>query len=188
MKCFDLYEAGDLKSQNLTSKQLMTKPEVKQTQFQCLLPLDEHTQKELLLEVISKKLSLKELKKICEKKRKIVDLRQKFVHLTNCKDWKDAETKFPIHANPEKLEQFLALNIKKSTPQVFSQYCAAAVLWSTNKEHTENVTNISNINHCTFVEVSELGSLDPSVITSGIKNFKGGSLFVFYMGKVRSIK
>ena len=70
MKCFDQYETGDLKGQTLTSKQLMTKPEVKQTQFQCLLPLDEDKQIEMLSKVISKTLSLKEFKKKHVRKRK----------------------------------------------------------------------------------------------------------------------
>lgn len=53
MKCFDMFEAGSIKGQTLTSKQLMTKPEVKETQFQCLLPLSEEVQKQLFSKVIS---------------------------------------------------------------------------------------------------------------------------------------
>ena len=117
----------------------------------------------------------------------MADLRDKFIHLTNSTSWKQAEERFPIHAKEMRLEEFLTLNIKKSTPQVLSQFCAAAVSWEANKEQVpgiENVTKISNINHCTFVEVSGLSSLDPSLITSGIRNYKGSSLFMFYMGKV----
>lgn len=82
MKCFDMFEVGGIKGQTLTSRQLMTKPEVKQTQFQCLLPLSEEIQKDLLSKVISQDLSLKDLKKMSEKEKKLSDLRDKFVHLT----------------------------------------------------------------------------------------------------------
>jgi hypothetical protein len=181
MKSFDMYEVGSIKGQILTSKQLMTKPEVKQTQFQCLLPLSEETQKKLLSLVISEELSLRDLKKRSEKEKKLSDLRDKFVHLTNCKSWKDAETRFPIHTKQDKLEQFLTLNFKKATPQAFSQFCAEAVLYTTEPDlcaDIECTAKISEINKCTFVEVTNLSSFDPSVIKSG------GSLFLFYMGKV----
>jgi hypothetical protein len=63
MKSFDLFESGGIKGQTLTSRQLMTKPEIKQTQFQCLLPLNEDVQKQLLSQLLTHNLSLKELKK-----------------------------------------------------------------------------------------------------------------------------
>lgn len=187
MKTFDKFEAGEIKDQTLTSKQLTTKPEVKQTQFQCLLLLDEEVQKELLSQVIAKELSLRGLKNKCVKEKKLSDLREKFVHLTNSKSWKDAESRFPIHAQNDKLEQFISLNVKKTTtPHPFSQFCAAAVLYSTNKEQDgiDCVAEISQINHCAFVEVADITSLDPVVITSGVKNYTGGTLFVFYMDEV----
>lgn len=189
MKTFDKFEAGELKDQTLTSKQLMTKPEVKQTQFQCLLPLDEDVQKGLLSQVLLKELSLKELKVKCGKEKKMSDLRDKFVHLTNSKSWKDAESRFPLHARSDQLEQFISLNVKKTaTPHPFSQFCAAAVLYYTNKE-TDGVddaaTKISQVNHCTFIEVTDVTSINPMVVTSGVKNYTGGSLFVFYVNNVR---
>lgn len=187
MKCFNMFEAGDIKGQTLTSKQLMTKPEVKQTQFQCLLPLTENIQKGLLSQVLSKELSLKELKKRCEEERKLNDLHEKFVHLTNCKNWKEAETRFPIHTKPDKLKQFLTLNLKKSTPQAFSQFCAEAVLYTKEPESTDVActAKISDINTCTFVEVANLSSIDPMVVTNCSKMHNGGSIFMAYMDKVR---
>ena len=186
MKCFDMFEAGDIKGQTLTSKQLMTKPEVKQTQFQCLLPLNEDIQEQLLSQVISQDLSLKDLKKKCEKEKKMCDLQEKFVHLTNSKSWKDAETRFPVHTKRNQLEQFLALNIRKSTPQAFSQFCAQAVLHTAEPDQG---VDVSEINKCTFVEVANIDSLDPSVVTSSIKKYAhtGGSLFVAYLEKVSSL-
>ena len=62
-------------------------------------------------------------KKRCEMEKKLSDLCLKFVHLTNSKSWKDAKTRFPIHTKQEKLEQFLTLKIKKSTPQSFYLFC-----------------------------------------------------------------
>ena len=182
MNCFDQFESGNLKGQTLTSKQLMTKPEVKQTQFQCLLPLTEEVQEELLSLVNSHNLSLQELKKRCQKEKKLSDLREKFVHLTNSKSWQDAKTKFPFHTESEKLEQFLSVKLKPSTPQVFSQFCAAAVLSVSTQEPVES-TNISEINNCILIEVEDIRGVDPRMLTN--KKFNGGSLFILYMDKVR---
>lgn len=174
-KCFNKFESGDLKSQSLTSKQLMTKPEVKQTQFQCLLPLEEDIQKELLSKVISKELSLRELKSCCEREKKLAEVHKKFAHLTNCASWNEAKTRFPIHSKESKLEQFLSLDFKKSVPQAFSSYCAGAV--SCTNEHGA----FDTIEHCTFVEVATLHNIEFSTF----KEIGGGSLFIFYMEKVR---
>lgn len=179
-KCFDQFEAGDLKGQTLTSKQLMTKPEVKQTQFQCLLPLSEDIQSQLLSLVLSRELSLKELKKNCEKEKKMSDLKEKFVHITNSKSWSDAEVRFPYHAKPEKLEQFLSLNLKKHTPQAFSQFCAAAVLSGT--EEPTGPAEVSELSSCRLIEVEDLNSLDPTIVLT--TKFNGASLFIFYIEKV----
>lgn len=185
MQSFDLFESGGIKGQTLTSKQLMTKPEVKQTQFQCLLPLPEDIQQELLSKLLSQEVSLRELKKIREKEKKLLDLQERFSHLTNCKDFKEAKARFPNHA--EKLEQFLSLNIKKSTPQAFSQFCAGAVMAAqSNSTDDANSSIISEINACTFVEVPNACSIDPSVITSSVKSC-GGSLFMVYLDKVSSL-
>ena len=173
MQSFDMFQSGGIKGQNLTSKQLMTIPEIKQTQFQCLLPLSEDTQKQLLSQIIAHDLSLKELKKKCEKEKKLADLREKFVHLTNSKSWRDAVVRFPIHTKDDKLQQFFSLDFMKSTPQAFSQFCAEAVLCTA--EPDESTVTISEINKCTFVEVANLSSLNPSVVSSKLKT--GGSHF-----------
>lgn len=118
------------------------------------------------------------------------DLKEKFVHLTHSKSWRDAEAKFPMHTKHSKLEEFLSLNVKKSTPQAFSQFCAEAVRSTQSDLYNdiECTAKISEINKCTFVEVADINSLDPSVVTSGIKSMHaGGSLFVFYMGYFISV-
>lgn len=175
MKCFNKFESGDLKGQALSSKQLMSKPEVKQTQFQCLLPLDDDIQMDLLKKVISRELSLRELKQRCEREKKLTEVRRKFTHLTNSESWSQARDNFPAHTSESKLEQFLSLDFKKSTPQVFSSYCAGAVSCASRGDV------IDGIKDCTFVEVVNRDSID----FSAFKDVGGGSLFIFYMENVR---
>ena len=60
----------------------MTKPQIKQTQFQSLLPLQEAKQVELLQKLVSKEITLKELKQTAAKEKRMGDLKEKFLHLT----------------------------------------------------------------------------------------------------------
>ena len=58
---------GELQGQTLSKKELMTKPEVKSTQFQSLFPLDEATQKLLLQKLQSKEITMKDMHLMAKK-------------------------------------------------------------------------------------------------------------------------
>ena len=183
MRAFDEFESGKLKGQKLTKKQLMKKPEVKATQFQCLLPLKEAIQERLLQKLIEKEITLKEMKAQAEKEKKIA-LKTKFLHLTNCSKWEEAEVRFPHHATVKQLEQFLTVEIAHGTPQVFQQFCASAVKWQSTSE--ESVPAATFPMKCHIVEVSQAaGSFNPAQVVShpGFDE-SGASLFLGYLEKV----
>ena len=123
IQAFEAFENGKLKGQKLTRKQLMTKPEIKQTQFQSLLPLQEAKQVELLQKLVSKEITLKELKQTAAKEKRMGDVKEKFLHLTNCNKWEEAEERFLQHATDKALEQFVTLDFTKETPRVQSFLC-----------------------------------------------------------------
>ena len=95
LQVFNMFENGELKGQTLSKKQLLTKPEIKSTQFQCLFPLDEATQITLLQQLQSKAIGMKEMHLMAQKHKRMADLKAKFCHLTNVSDWKEATQKFP---------------------------------------------------------------------------------------------
>ena len=79
----------------------MTKPDIKQTQFQCLLPLKEATQAELLGRLVSNEITLKEMKQRVAKRRVCVTLRTGFAPYKlkkKKKKWEEAEERLPQHA------------------------------------------------------------------------------------------
>ena len=98
LQVFNMFENGELKGQTLSKKQLLTKPEIKSTQFQCLFPLDEATQITLLKQLQSKAIGMKQMHQMAQKHKRMADLKAKFCHLTNVSDWKEATRKFPTHA------------------------------------------------------------------------------------------
>lgn len=185
IQAFEAFENGKLKGQKLTRKQLMTKPEIKQTQFQSLLPLQEAKQVELLQKLVSKEITLKELKQTAAKEKRMGDVKEKFLHLTNCNKWEEAEERFLQHATDKALEQFVTLDFTKETPHVFSHFCASAVKWQSSSE-IELITTTQVLGNY-IIEAGTMASFDPAIVNSRIPGFKGASLFINYMDQVSTM-
>jgi len=183
IQAFEAFENGNLKGQKLTKKQLMTKPEIKQTQFQCLLPLKEATQAELLGRLVSNEITLKEMKQRAAKEKKMCDLKDRFLHLTNCKKWEEAEERFPQHATEKALEQFMTLDLGKETPHVFSQFCASAAKWQSSSSEVE-ILATTQVFKGNYIIEGIRESFDPAIVSSAISGFGGASLFITYMDQV----
>ena len=90
VQVFNKFENVELKGQTLSKKQMLTKPEIKSTQFQCLFPLDETTQKMLLRKLHAMEISTKQMHTIAQKHKRMADLKSKFCHLTNVGNWDEA--------------------------------------------------------------------------------------------------
>ena len=184
-EAFEAFENGRLKGQKLTKKQLMAKPEIKQTQFQCLLPLKDEKQAELLGKLLSGDITLKEMKQKAATERKMCDLKDRFLHLTNCKRWEDAELNFPQHATDRALEQFLKLDFGRETPHVFSHFCASAVKWQSSSSTSEvELIATAKVLGGNYIIETGRDSFDPATVSSSISGFAGGSLFITYMDEV----
>ena len=168
-----MFENGELKGQTLSKKQLLTKPEIKSTQFQCLFPLDEATQTTLLQAI-----GMKEMHLMAQKHKRMADLKAKFCHLTNVSDWKEATQKFPTHATDRALEQFSEINVSKATPAVFAEYCTSAMRWQTAEE--SGASNVLTFTHqkqlCWIIDGSP-DTYNPANLTALVPQFAGANLF-----------
>lgn len=123
----DMYKKGELKGQKLSKRQLLCKPGFKQHLLQPLHHLPVEFQEEMLGNVTSKTMSLQEMKCSAEKFRSVEIVKKRFLCITNSKNWEEASARFPDFVTPHKLEQFLPLNFKKGIPEVFRNYCDAAL-------------------------------------------------------------
>ena len=188
LQVFNMFENGELKGQTLSKKQLLTKPEIKSTQFQCLFPLDEATQITLLQQLQSKAIGMKQMHQMAQKHKRMADLKAKFCHLTNVSDWKEATRKFPTHATDRALEQFSEIDVSKATPAVFSEYCTSAVRWQTAEEPT--TSNILTFTHqkqlCWIIDGSP-ETYNPANLTALVPQFAGANLFYSYLSPVSRI-
>ena len=183
-----MFENGELKGQTLSKKQLLTKPEIKSTQFQCLFPLDEATQITLLQQLQSKAIGMKEMHLMAQKHKRMADLKAKFCHLTNVSDWKEATQKFPTHATDRALEQFSEIDVSKATPAVFSEYCASAVRWQTAEEPSaSNVLTFTHQKQLCWVIDGSPDTYNPANLTALVPQFAGGNLFYSCLSPVSKI-
>lgn len=78
-------------------------------------------------------------------------LKSLFVRMTNSDTWEEAAVKYPNHATQEQLQRFIGIDIKKTTPKSFSDFCQRA------------------INTCTATSDSDQQSL--SIVVKGVKAF-----------------
>ena len=78
------YEKAQLKGQKLNLASLISKPEYKQQYFAPIRSLDADDQADLLSKVVSREISLGELKIKAQERKQMKLLRTAFVKLTNC--------------------------------------------------------------------------------------------------------
>ena len=121
------YERGELKGQKLNRKQLSSTPEFKQHLFLPIHNLPMDFQEHILQEVHRKNLSLLEMKLSAVKFRSMDVIKRTFVRITCSKSWDEACVRFPDFVTHDQLEKFLSLNFKLGVPEVFRNYCDAAL-------------------------------------------------------------
>ena len=185
MNVIDLFEQAKLKGQKLNLSSLLSKPDFKQQYLAPIRALEEDDQCMLLERVISKEISLAELKTESSHIKQLHCLRIAFVRLTNADSWDSAKEKFPQFATDEQLLQFINLDLKKAIPKSFSDFClraknsATSQLQSTSDAFTTSFNTVSaRILKEKFTEISgtKIKNEDPS--------FTGASLALASFAKV----
>ena len=136
LQVIKLFEDGQLKAQRLTRKTLIvSKPELKQHQFQCLHNLQPTFQQEILQKVVDREITLDEMKKRANEFRIVGNIQRAFTKCTNT-TWEEAQRRFPWHTSQERLKKFAGLNFVKNVPESFRSYCQAAIRGENLNEST----------------------------------------------------
>ena len=112
----------------------------------------------------------------------MADLKAKFCHLTNVSDWEEATQKFPTHATDQALEQFSEIDVSKTTPAVFSEYCTSAVRWQMADE-PNTLTFTYQKQSCWVVDGSP-EAYNPANLTTIVPQFGGANLFYSHLSPV----
>lgn len=122
----DLYEQAKLKGQKLRLATLLHKPDFKQNYLTPIRSLSKEDQCSLLQRVVELDLSLSELQVEANKIKQQSALKVAFVKLTNVQSWEEAQEKFPHFATEHQLERFVHIDLKKSIPKTFANFCHRA--------------------------------------------------------------
>lgn len=171
----DLFEQAKLKGQKLRLASLIHKPEFKQNYLSSIRSLPVPEQCSLLQRVVDLELSLTELQVEATKKKQQSALQLAFQKLTNMETWEEAQEKYPLFVTEEQLSRFLHIDIKKTIPKSFSDFCHRA---KSSKEQvcSMDTTCIAVSGNTATVVVSKLTELSGSVIRQGNLSFNGASL------------
>ena len=70
---------------------------------------------------------LTEMKSSAAQFHTMQQIRKMFVRITNSKNWEEACVRFPEFTCQEKLQKFLSLDYRHGPPEVFRNYCDAAL-------------------------------------------------------------
>ena len=58
--------------------------------------------------------------------KQMMTLRTAFVRLTNTERWEEAQEKYPMYATDAQLQKFLKIDLNKSIPQSFTDFCTSS--------------------------------------------------------------
>ncbi len=178
----NMYEDGQLKGQKLSRKNLLTTPEFKQQHFQPLHHLDPLYQQRMLQQLVDRDQSLSEMKEACSKHRSLSILKTSFVRCTNVRNWEDAVSRFSLFAVESRLSQFQHLSFNKGIPQVFRDYCQAA-LSSRNAQAVDCYTVTCN-EIKGYVIQADTTVLTAERIKEAVSTYQGANIIVAHIPKV----
>ena len=115
-RVFELYSIGEIKGQTTKRGTLGKKLDLKSSNFKQARGVDVIILHELLCEVASKEKTISELMAECVKVKRLRDLQHAFVVQTGSESWEEAKQKYPSHATPEALDEFLCVSFNPKTP------------------------------------------------------------------------
>ncbi len=126
IQVMDKFEQSGLKNQVTKAMSRVHKLEFKQNYLAPIRTLETSVQCELLEKVATRKMSLNEMKDESSKKKQVTALNSQFVKLTNVSCWDEAVEKFPQFANEQRLSKFLGIDVRKTVPKPFADFCRQA--------------------------------------------------------------
>ena len=197
---FKLYSEGQLKDQSVphSKKGVKAFPDLKGSTFKPFRGIEAESVHQLMHELSECQISLKEAAVLCGDIKQLNRIQLSFTKITNCKNWSEAQEKFPQFTTAGMLEPFKKLSFTETTvPEQFMRFCKEAL---TTKERGEMPNVHDNIfwvckGH-TYGVLWKINTadIDPESLQQGIFsgsehmcNFNGFQLSIFdvQFGKVK---
>ena len=184
----DLFEKAKLKGQKLNITSLLSKPEFRQQYLAPIRCLEADDQCMLLNRVIKCEISLSELKSEAAHIKQLGSLRAAFLRLTNTESWSEAQEKFPHFATESQLRKFSHLDLKKSIPTSFTDFCTRAKASETTSEiPPESVVYSFESVKANIVE-SNISTITGHLLKKSDPNFCGAHLSIVKIEEVPKVK
>ena len=123
--------------------------------------------------------SLSDLKIEAADLKQVRALKTAFLRLTNTETWEEACEKFPQFASKGQLQKFIRMDLNKSIPQPFADFCTRA-------KHSESESDCTSPNNfyvkfhhsIACVVDSKTTELSGQTITNNFTAFKGANITV----------
>ena len=136
-------------------------------------------------QVVNLELSLSELQTEANKLKQQMALKSAFVKLTNSETWERAQEMFPHFATEEQLTRFLNIDLKKSIPKTFSDFCHRAKC-STAQYEASGIGHLMIRGNTVSTLVSSITELNGNLIKQVDPTFTGASLILSSLPNVAS--
>ncbi len=136
-------------------------------------------------QVVNLELSLSELQTEANKLKQQMALKSAFVKLTNSETWERAQEMFPHFATEEQLTRFLNIDLKKSIPKTFSDFCHRAKC-STAQYEASGIGHLMIRGNTVSTLVSSITELNGNLIKQVDPTFTGASLILSSLPDVAS--
>lgn len=183
MKVMNMFEESKLKGQKLKLSTLLSKPDFKQQYLAPIRGMQEKEQCKLLQRIIDGELSIVDLKEAAADVKQMAALKLAFLRSTNIDNWESAQHRLPLFANEEQLRKFSKINIGRSIPQSFIDFCNRAKQ-SEGEQSPELGTEVQLSDANGYVIASKVTELSGNQIKQVFGAFRGSKLTINFFSKV----
>lgn len=111
-------------------------------------------------------------------------LRAAFARLTNTETWDEAQEKYPMYATEVQLQKFLKVDLNKSVPQTFIDFCTQATLSGVQSSDVSTGSAVHFETYLGHVIHSKVTELNGQAIRKEYTDFKGAKLSITQFDKV----
>lgn len=112
-------------------------------------------------------------------------LKTAFLRLTNTDSWEDALDKYPQFASEEQLRKFIRMDLNKSIPRPFADFCTRAKLSGSGSDSTSPNNSYVSYQHAIACVVdAKTTELSGHIITRSFSAFKGAHITLISMTEV----
>lgn len=111
-------------------------------------------------------------------------LKTAFLRLTNTESWEEAVDKYPQFASEEQLRKYIRMDLNKTIPRSFADFCTRAKLSESENSTSSNNSYVTYQHAVGCVIDAKTTELSGYTITRSFAAFKGANIAMISLTKV----